>query len=68
MIFTVPTSRRRVPVRLCDLPLDIRLRAATVACRNEEHPHERVLIKVAAVFPSATVYYVENPEPQLEAA
>ncbi len=51
-------DRRTVPVRLCDLPEEIRMTAARQACRVEPDPDERVAILLAALFPSRTVYWV----------
>lgn len=66
---TEPTVRRPVPVRLCDLPLDLRLAGVREANRIEKGEQERLEILLAAIHPSETVYYVsERARPMLEAA
>lgn len=51
-------SRNRIPVRLCDLPLETRLRGAYVACEREPDPRERSKIMLYALVPSRTTYYI----------
>lgn len=59
--------RLRVPVRLADLPLEVRLEGAQAANRVEQDPQERVEILFAAMFPSEHVYWVsESARPLLE--
>lgn len=57
-MLTRRSDRRHVPVRLCDIPAEIRMSAAQKACRREPDPQEREAIVTAAVFPSDTVYYI----------
>jgi hypothetical protein len=61
-----PTRRRRVPVRLSDLPVDVRLEGAREANRRERDPLERAAILLAALHPSDTTYWVA--EPRIETA
>lgn len=53
-----PSLRRCVPVRLCDLPLEVRLEGVRIANRREQGDVERVEILLAAVEPSDRVYWV----------
>jgi hypothetical protein len=53
-----PDRRRRVPVRLCDLPLEVRLDGAAEACRHEPDLDARADIVAVALQPPATVYWV----------
>lgn len=53
-----PDRRRRVPVRLCDLPLEVRLDGAAEACRHEPGLDERAEIVAVALEPPDTVYWV----------
>ena len=53
-----PDNRRRVPVRLPEIPLERRLAAAEQACRIEKGDFERQEILFAAISPSNTVYWV----------
>jgi hypothetical protein len=46
------------PVRLCDVPLEVRLRAARAVCRVEPDPQERIAVFSAAGWPSAKTYWV----------
>lgn len=57
MPLTEPSARRRKPVRLTDLPLDVRYRAAVLAAKHAD-PEEAKALLAAAITPSATVYYV----------
>lgn len=51
-------TRRCRPVRLCDLPIDIRLRGAKDACRVEPDPVERARILHHALVPSSRTYWI----------
>lgn len=55
---TEPSRRRKVPVRLCDLPIDVRIEGARAANRLERDPRERAAILFAAISPSDTTYWV----------
>lgn len=57
-MLTRRSDRRHVPVRLCDIPAEIRMSAAQKACRREPDPDTRSEIVAAAVYPSDTVYYI----------
>jgi hypothetical protein len=62
-----PTARRTVPVRLDELPLDVRLDGVRQANRIEQGEHERREILIAALFPSETVYFIaESARPLLD--
>ena len=50
------TSRRNLPVRLCDIREDVRLQAARQIARRDREIAEDVL--VAAIAPSSRVYFV----------
>lgn len=61
-----PTRRRTVPVRLDELPVDVRLDGARDAIRIESGD-ERIALLEAALFPSDTVYWLaESARPLLE--
>lgn len=63
-----PKIRLCVPVRLCDLPVDVRLDAASVAARIERDECERLELLLAAIEPSDTVYWLsESARPVLDA-
>lgn len=53
-----PSARRQVPVRLCDVPVDVRLMAAREAMRGEQDPVVCQDLLVAALVPSDHVYFV----------
>lgn len=53
-----PDRRRRVAVRLVDIPVEERLVAARDACRVERVEEERAEILFAALWPSDTTYWV----------
>jgi hypothetical protein len=55
---TPPDVRRRVPVRLIDVPFEARMEGAEVACRTEPDKQERALILLAAIEPSETTYWI----------
>jgi hypothetical protein len=62
-----PTARRTLPVRLSDLPLEVRLTGAREANRVERGDVERTEILLAALEPSETVYWLaESARPLLE--
>lgn len=63
-----PTARRTLPIRLDELPLEARLDGARQASRVEQGTHERHEILIAALFPSATIYWIaESARPLLDA-
>jgi hypothetical protein len=47
-----------IPVRLCDVPLRVRLDAAHELCRAEENLTERRTILAAALQPSSKTYFI----------
>lgn len=57
MPLTEPSARRFKPVRLTDLPLDVRYRVAVIAAKHVG-PEEAKALLAAAINPSETVYYV----------
>lgn len=62
-----PRERLSVAVRLCDIPLDVRLDGAAVASRIEQDPDERLELLMAAIEPSERVYWVaEGARPMLD--
>jgi hypothetical protein len=63
-----PSYRRRVPVRLVDVPLDLRLKAAREECRRAKTPGERDALMRAAVEPQSTTFYVTDVKPLSDAA
>jgi len=64
-----PSQRRTMPLRLCDVPLDLRLAGVREANRVERGEMERIEILLAALYPSTNVYFVhEGARPLLEAA
>lgn len=46
------------PVRLTDVPLQVRLKGAREACRDESDQAMRVLILARAFAPSDTTYWI----------
>jgi hypothetical protein len=53
------SDRRRIrPVRLCDIDLDRRLRAAREVSQEERDDQAKLELLHAALFPSDTVYWV----------
>lgn len=63
-----PSERRRVPVRLVDVPLELRLKAARQECRNAKTDRERDALLAAALDPNATTFYVTDISPLQSAA
>lgn len=63
-----PSARRRVPVRLCDIPVELRLKAAREEARHAKTDDERNSLLSAALAPSDTVFYVVDDEPIRAAA
>lgn len=57
-----PSDRRWIPVRLCDLPEDVRMRAAETAAKDERDEEARLLLLYAAMFPSNETYWVAPSE------
>ena len=60
MTLTSPTRARTLPVRLTDIPLNVRAHAAQTIARTA-NPDERADILAAAIAPTDTLYYV-RPE------
>lgn len=58
MSLTDRSNRRCVPVRLTDLPLDVRIAAYRVAMRYARTPEECMELAMAAAKPSDTIYWV----------
>ena len=64
-----PSRRRRVPVRLLDVPLELRLKAAREECRHAKTERERKALLAAALAPNeSTVFYVTDMETIRDAA
>lgn len=57
-MLTIPSAHRNVPVRLTDLPKDVRMSAARHVCKHEPDPVVRLEVVLAAVAPSSRVYWV----------
>lgn len=53
-----PSERRPVPVRLCDLPRDVLMRAARREARREPDVERKLDLLWAAINPSDVVFYV----------
>lgn len=65
MTLEQPSAQRPVPVRLCDLALDVRMRAARHIIRHGADPEG---VFAAALAPSGRVYFVaEDARPLIEA-
>lgn len=60
MSATERSKRRTVPVRLSEIPVDVRLRAAQREARHARTPAERDSLIAAALAPSETVFYVTD--------
>jgi transcriptional regulator with XRE-family HTH domain len=59
--------RLRIPIRLLDIPLEVRLDGVRSATQIEKDPVERVSILLAALEPSAQTYWVsESALPLIE--
>lgn len=58
MAATEPSKRRKVAVRLADVPLEVRLEAARTEARSARTPRERDELIRAAMSPAETVFYV----------
>jgi hypothetical protein len=63
-----PSARRRLPVRLVDVPVELRLKAARELCRLAKTDRERAELIGAALAPSAATFYVTDDEPLRAAA
>lgn len=61
-MLTRRSDRRNIPVRLCDIPAEVRMTAARKACRREPDPQERMEIITAAVYPSDRIYWIAASE------
>lgn len=57
MALDEPSGRRKVPVRLCDVPEKVRLTVAARLAARDEDPQGVLL---AALLPSQTTYYVSS--------
>lgn len=57
------SRRRSCPVRLSEIPLEVRLHAALTEARRCKTPAERLSLMAAALHPSEQVYYVADLEP-----
>lgn len=62
MSATERSKRRTVPVRLSDVPIELRLEAARRESRFARTPEERDSLIAAALAPSETVFYVTDDE------
>lgn len=58
MALTDPSPRRRQPVRLADVDLNLRVRAARRLLKEAKTAGEAQAILAAATRPSDTVYYI----------
>ena len=63
-----PSNRRRIPVRLADVPLELRLKAMHAELRNARTARERTDLLAAAVAPKETTFYVTDVLPLQSAA
>jgi hypothetical protein len=63
-----PSLRRRIPVRLLDVPVELRLRAARQLCRDAKTDRERDELLGAALAPSSVTFYVTDVQPLSDAA
>lgn len=68
MAATQRSKRRQVPVKLTDVPLDVRLKHAHAEARRARSDHERAELIAAALVPSDTVFYITDDDEQLRAA
>lgn len=59
MSLTEPSLRRLKPVRLTDIPVDVRCRAAQQAAKTCKDGEEAQALLAAALMPSETVYWVK---------
>lgn len=57
MSLTAPSARRLKPVRLTDIPLETRFKAAVREAKHSDAEEAQALF-AAALMPSRTVYYV----------
>jgi hypothetical protein len=57
-----------MPVKLADVPLELRLKAARELCRHAKTDRERDELIGAALAPSAATFYVTDDEPLRAAA
>lgn len=60
MAATDPSARRRVPVQLADIPLELRMKAARELCRSAKSDRERRDLIGAALSPRSDVFYVTS--------
>lgn len=58
MSLTEPSARRLRPVKLTDIPLQVRYHAAVMAAKHTHDPEEAKALLAAAITPSQTVYWV----------
>lgn len=64
----IPSERRRIAVRLIDVPIELRLKAAREECRHAKTDRERDELLAAALAPKETVFYVTDIRPLRDAA
>lgn len=57
-VYEPPDSRRIIPVRVADVPLEERRKAAGVAARHEVDPYEAVRIRMVAEEPGDLIAWV----------
>lgn len=59
MTLRTPTTTRTLPVRLCDIPLNVRAHAAQQVAKTAD-PDTRADLLAAALAPSEETYYVHD--------
>lgn len=59
MSATDPSPHRSQPVRLRDVPFDVRMRAARTEARKAKTVKEAESLLAAAIAPSDRVYYIK---------
>jgi hypothetical protein len=57
-----PSARRRIPVKLVDVPVELRLKAARELCRSAKTERERDELIGAALAPSGQVFYIADDD------
>lgn len=62
MAASEPSERRRIPIRLLDVPVEVRVRAARDLVRECKTQRERDDLMVAALTPSDQTFYVTDAE------
>lgn len=53
-----PSPRRIIPVRVADVPIDLRRHAANVAIKREQDEYERLRIRLIAENPGDLVAWI----------